>query len=1024
MLHAVDPRRRISWHQLVERQDERDPVFSEEADLERRRSNRHDDALSKVRMLYTESVSELHAVYNAVQDALNDEQTDHTRRWLLHREREVGRALRLVDDPCNRSLVDMVHTQLQQLSRELSAVRASEVELKERIASLEMEKTARHLEYEAKLQQAEVEIEQRLFPPDYAPEADRLAVVCVEAEGEGLLWECGAVGMETGYTAISTMLNTLRYQVQCLGGYEVGESGSTFMAVFPSPHEALSWAVAVQRALLAAPWPHDLLVGETYTPTSTALMKSGMAVDREELHSIRNPFTEVRTSDGKVIHRGVRVAVGIDYGPVRCERIDQLRRRMVYTGPTVQRAMAVCWEAVGGEILISQGCYDILKGRIDTEDDTDELATDFFAETSLLCFTKDPRTLRGYSSPAVPGMSWDPELLFTVVLPELRARRELVMEEERASKVDNLARGSAWFGRIASVAAAGPDPKQFEERLDRVVKELQRGHEEEKAELTNTIRLLERRMVEMQGCMEKRLVAAQEKLDVALQTKGYGVRYTITGDADDDARFCEIMARPSISAVVDYLARLPRFDAPPGEGRSDWREALLTIEWLTEAPHFDRSASLDHDDFAHHPQKSSRESPRGARRSSLTKQSSSPRSPLRSSSGTTFSPKASTRPSRLRRSTRKRPRKTTSNAALKTPTESEIEIALAAASPPAIIPPEGDHSVAKAVQRDASFAQPVLSTPAIKETTVPLAPPSWLTPPKESASIRVLQETVPVEVRPLGPTALRRAELVKLATMETVESSGSEDEATVRMGGHPAVGVQTTPTCHADCTTQTHTPQTHTPQIADGQRVAPTAENREYGVALTATAVQTILGEVTHTSSQTEVPRHTVGIQTMLGDPPPTDEGSAFEHALGTLTAKPSDLLLIGQAVEVSGKPGRVVKTVGLHRVQVALSDGSTETAPTSEITVGKPHKANKARGAPRKGSTLSPQASLRRPSSRLQKGRQVAVLGKSSSRAGERDGAGSALPSGDSSAQAGDASSEVVVECEVDVEGEKEAEG
>jgi hypothetical protein len=48
------------------------------------------------------------------------------------------------------------------------------------------------------------------------------------------------------------------------------------LAVFPRPEDAIKWALAVQSALLAAPWPPELLENALCEPVMTT-----MAVETE-----------------------------------------------------------------------------------------------------------------------------------------------------------------------------------------------------------------------------------------------------------------------------------------------------------------------------------------------------------------------------------------------------------------------------------------------------------------------------------------------------------------------------------------------------------------------------------------------------------------------------------------------------------------------------------------------------------------------------------------------------------------------
>lgn len=117
-------------------------------------------------------------------------------------------------------------------------------------------------------------------------------------------------------------------------GYEVKTEGDAFMISFPSPHHAIRCAVEMQTALLEAAWP-DALSAPGVTP---------------ECHK-----------DGTLLHRGLRVRIGIHAGPAFV-RTDPLTGRKDYFGPAVNRAARVASSAHGGQIVISQAAFNAVEG--------------------------------------------------------------------------------------------------------------------------------------------------------------------------------------------------------------------------------------------------------------------------------------------------------------------------------------------------------------------------------------------------------------------------------------------------------------------------------------------------------------------------------------------------------------------------------------------------------------------------------------------------------------------------------------
>lgn len=111
-----------------------------------------------------------------------------------------------------------------------------------------------------------------------------------------------------------------------IGGYEVKTEGDAFMVAFPTVTSALYWCFTVQRSLLEAPWPSEILESE---------------------HG-----KEVLDSEGRLIYRGLSVRMGIHFGQPVCEA-DPITRRMDYFGPMVNRAARIEGEADGGQICVS-----------------------------------------------------------------------------------------------------------------------------------------------------------------------------------------------------------------------------------------------------------------------------------------------------------------------------------------------------------------------------------------------------------------------------------------------------------------------------------------------------------------------------------------------------------------------------------------------------------------------------------------------------------------------------------------------
>ena len=126
--------------------------------------------------------------------------------------------------------------------------------------------------------------------------------------------------------SISIHNSVMRRQLRQVGGYEVKTEGDAFMVAFPTVTSALYWCFQVQKQLLDAPWPNEI-------------------VDSEN-------GKELLDAEGKRIYRGLSVRMGMHYGQPVCET-DPITRRMDYFGPMVNRASRISGEADGGQITVS-----------------------------------------------------------------------------------------------------------------------------------------------------------------------------------------------------------------------------------------------------------------------------------------------------------------------------------------------------------------------------------------------------------------------------------------------------------------------------------------------------------------------------------------------------------------------------------------------------------------------------------------------------------------------------------------------
>ncbi|KAF8456773.1 hypothetical protein BDZ91DRAFT_800998 [Kalaharituber pfeilii] len=162
----------------------------------------------------------------------------------------------------------------------------------------------------------------RLNPEIQAPEGD-VSLVFTDIKNSTLLWETHPVAMRA---AISIHNSIMRRQLRQVGGYEVKTEGDAFMVSFPTVTSALYWCFQVQKLLLDAEWPNEIVESE---------------------HG-----KELLDSEGRRIYRGLSVRMGIHWGQPVCET-DPITRRMDYFGPMVNRAARIQGEADGGQITVS-----------------------------------------------------------------------------------------------------------------------------------------------------------------------------------------------------------------------------------------------------------------------------------------------------------------------------------------------------------------------------------------------------------------------------------------------------------------------------------------------------------------------------------------------------------------------------------------------------------------------------------------------------------------------------------------------
>lgn len=156
-----------------------------------------------------------------------------------------------------------------------------------------------------------------------------VTLVFTDVQGSTTLWELYPKEMKE---AMRMHNKVMRQHIRKYHGYEVKTEGDAFMVAFASPLHALRFCLGVQDGLLRMAWPVEIL---------------------------DHPDAAVESDGRNTIFRGLRVRMGIHTGKPLCER-DPTTGRMDYFGPVVNRAARVSATGTGGQIVISEGSYNII----------------------------------------------------------------------------------------------------------------------------------------------------------------------------------------------------------------------------------------------------------------------------------------------------------------------------------------------------------------------------------------------------------------------------------------------------------------------------------------------------------------------------------------------------------------------------------------------------------------------------------------------------------------------------------------
>ena len=156
------------------------------------------------------------------------------------------------------------------------------------------------------------------------------AVVFTDINNSTSIWESSPDGMRR---ALKMHNQIVRSSIATYKGTEVKTLGDAFMVVFDSVHDAVNFGLSIQKELLSAEWPKDLLA----------------------LHYCS------RSEDGS--WGGLTVRVGIDYGACDIET-NVLTGKRDFFGNTVNKAARLEASCVGGAVCITEGAFSQVGGDL------------------------------------------------------------------------------------------------------------------------------------------------------------------------------------------------------------------------------------------------------------------------------------------------------------------------------------------------------------------------------------------------------------------------------------------------------------------------------------------------------------------------------------------------------------------------------------------------------------------------------------------------------------------------------------
>mmetsp|Transcript_5466 Transcript_5466/g.8069 ORF Transcript_5466/g.8069 Transcript_5466/m.8069 type:complete len:596 (+) Transcript_5466:845-2632(+) len=169
-----------------------------------------------------------------------------------------------------------------------------------------------------------------------APVGD-VIIVFTDVQGSTRIWEADQNACSK---SMDIHNNLIRKLIETFDGYEVKTEGDAFMIAFSHVDQAIQFSITLQSKLIEQKWP-------------------------KELYQMDDCKIEYNTK-GQILFRGLRVRLGMNFGPVR-EQEDVVTGRVDYFGPVVNKASRVEGKAVGGLNVISESTWNEMKRLRDNE---------------------------------------------------------------------------------------------------------------------------------------------------------------------------------------------------------------------------------------------------------------------------------------------------------------------------------------------------------------------------------------------------------------------------------------------------------------------------------------------------------------------------------------------------------------------------------------------------------------------------------------------------------------------------------